>query len=163
MAAACGFPVATLPVPIAILVTSPISGVPIATSMDSSRIVCTHSSPIGPTGMIGAIWAASCALLLSPWVPVHAGLLKEDVDFSNYDAPLFQQIVNRIKAKIAARLRQGVNTQDRYFMVPFAYQDQGNKPGVCTLVHLGNTRARPRQTAQPDIGIQTRAIQERRL
>jgi hypothetical protein len=73
-------------------------------------------------------WVASCALLLSPCVPVHAGLLKEDVDFSNYDAPLFQQIVNRIKAKVAARLGLGVNTQDRFFMVPFAYQDQGNNP-----------------------------------
>jgi len=73
-------------------------------------------------------WVASCALLLIPCVPVHAGLLKEDVDFSNYDAPLFQQIVNRIKAKVAARLAEGRNMQDRYFMVPFAYQDQGNNP-----------------------------------
>src|SRR3984893_12709072 len=56
------------------------------------------------------------------------GLLKGDVDFSNYDAPLFQQIVNRIKAKVAARLGEGVNTQDRYFIVPFAFQDRWIKP-----------------------------------
>ena len=75
-----------------------------------------------------ASWVATCALLFSPCVPVHAGLLKKDVDFSNYDAPLFQQIVNRIKAKVAARLGEGVNTQDRYFIVPFAYQNKRNNP-----------------------------------
>jgi len=75
-----------------------------------------------------ASWVATCALLFSPCVPVHAGLLKGDVDFSNYDAPLFQQIVNRIKAKVAARLGEGVNTQDRYFIVPFAYQDKRINP-----------------------------------
>jgi len=68
-----------------------------------------------------ASWVAMCALLFSPFVPVHGGLLKGDVDFSNYDAPLFEQIVNRIKAKVAARLGEGENTQDRYFIVPFAF------------------------------------------
>src|SRR6266403_2742884 len=75
-----------------------------------------------------ASWVATCALLFSPCVPVHAGLLKGDVDFSNYDAPLYEQIVNRIKAKVAARLGEGVNTQDRYFIVPFAYQNKWNNP-----------------------------------
>ncbi len=75
-----------------------------------------------------AIWVASCALLFSPCVPVHAGLLKADVEFSNYDAPLYEQIVNRIKAKVAARLGEGVNTQDRYFIIPFAYQNRWNNP-----------------------------------
>jgi hypothetical protein len=71
-----------------------------------------------------AIWVATGALLFSPCVPVHAGLLKADVDFSNYDVPLYEQIVNRIKTKVAARLGEGVNTRDRYFIVPFAYQDR---------------------------------------
>src|SRR5258707_15701851 len=75
-----------------------------------------------------AIWFATCALLFSPCVPVHAGLLKAEVDFSNYDAPLFEQIVNRIKDKVAARLGEGVNTQDRYFIVPFAFQKRWNNP-----------------------------------
>ena len=75
-----------------------------------------------------ASWVATCALLFSPCVPVHAGLLKAEVDFSNYDVPLYEQIVNRIKAKVAARLGEGVNTQDRYFIVPFAYQDRWTKP-----------------------------------
>jgi hypothetical protein len=75
-----------------------------------------------------ASWVATWALLLSPCAPVHAGLLKSDVDFSNYNAPLHRQIVDRIKAKVAARLGEGGNMQDRYFIVPFAYQDQGNNP-----------------------------------
>jgi hypothetical protein len=75
-----------------------------------------------------ASWVATWALLLSPCTPVHAGLLKSDVDFSNYNAPLYRQIVDRIKAKVAARLGEGWNMQDRYFIVPFAYQDKGNDP-----------------------------------
>jgi hypothetical protein len=75
-----------------------------------------------------AAWIATCALLFSPGVPVHAGLFKEDVDFSKYEVPLFQQIVNRIKVKIAARLGEGENKQDRYFIIPFAYQNRTNSP-----------------------------------
>ena len=75
-----------------------------------------------------AIWVATCAWLFSLGIPVQAGLLKADVDFSNYDVPLFEQIVNRIKAKVEARLGEGVNTQDRYFIVPFAYQRRWNNP-----------------------------------
>jgi hypothetical protein len=75
-----------------------------------------------------ASWIVYYALLFSLCVSVGAGLLKADVDFSNYDTPLFQQIVNRIKAKVAARLGEGVNTQDRYFIVPFAYQRRRNNP-----------------------------------
>src|SRR6266850_7554368 len=75
-----------------------------------------------------ASWIVYYALLFSPCIPVHAGLLKAEVDFSNYDVPLYEQIVNRIKAKVAARLGEGVNTQDRYFIVPFAYQDRWTKP-----------------------------------
>jgi hypothetical protein len=75
-----------------------------------------------------ASWVATCALLFSPCVPVHGVLRKGDVDFSNYDVPLFEQIVNRIKAKVAARLGEGKNTRDRYFVVPFAYQNKWNTP-----------------------------------
>ena len=75
-----------------------------------------------------ASWITTCVLLFSPCISVHAGLLKANVDFSNYDTPLFEQIVNHIKDKVAARLGQGVNTQDRYFIVPFAFQKRGNNP-----------------------------------
>jgi len=75
-----------------------------------------------------ATWIAPLVLLFGPGVSLHAGLLKADVDFSNYDQPLWDQIVNHIKDKVAARLGQGVNTQDRYFIVPFAFQKKWNNP-----------------------------------
>lgn len=51
-----------------------------------------------------------------------------NVDFSNYNVPLYAQIVDRIKAKIALRLGEGTLTRERYFIIPFAYQDRGNHP-----------------------------------
>jgi hypothetical protein len=73
---------------------------------------------------------AMSALLFSPSVQAQAGLLKPDIDYSNYDVPLWDQVVNRIKAKVSARLGEGENTRDRYFIVPFAYQHQWNKPAL---------------------------------
>jgi len=87
-----------------------------------------------------AIWVLTCALLASPCLPVQAGLLKPDVDFSNYNVPLYEQIVNRIKAKGAPRLGKGKNTHDRYFIVAFAYQNRSNDPELShsfiSVIHL---------------------------
>jgi hypothetical protein len=71
---------------------------------------------------------AACALLFSLSASVHGGLLKPDVDYSNYQTPLYAQLVNRIKAKISARLGEGKNPRDRYFIIPFAYQNRGDSP-----------------------------------
>ncbi len=67
-------------------------------------------------------------LLLGLPIVAQAGSPQRDVDFSNYDAPLYTQIVDRIKAKVSARLGEGNNTRDRYFIIPFAYEDRGNHP-----------------------------------
>ena len=67
-------------------------------------------------------------IFLALSVVAHAGWLKPDVDFSNYDVPLYEQIVNRVKAKISNRLGEGTNTRDRYFIIPFAYENDGNDP-----------------------------------
>ena len=58
----------------------------------------------------------------------RAAFSESTVDFSNYDVPLYTQIVNRIKANIAPRLGNGPLKKERYFMIPFAYQDDGNHP-----------------------------------
>ncbi len=55
-------------------------------------------------------------------------VVQAEADFSNYDKPLATQIVDRIKAKVSASLGEGRNTRDRYFIVPFAYEDRGNHP-----------------------------------
>lgn len=68
------------------------------------------------------------AFLVLPSFIAQGGLIQRKVDFSNYDKPLHTQIVDRIKAKISARLGEGRNTRDRYFIIPFAYQDEENDP-----------------------------------
>jgi hypothetical protein len=67
-------------------------------------------------------------LLLGLPIVAQAGSPQRDVDFSNYDVPLYTQIVDRIKAKVSARLGEGDSTRDRYFIIPFAYEDRGNHP-----------------------------------
>jgi hypothetical protein len=42
--------------------------------------------------------------------------------------PLYEQVLDRIEAKIAAKLGTGRNTRDRYFIIPFAYENRGNDP-----------------------------------
>ncbi|MES2924025.1 MAG: hypothetical protein V4819_20905 [Verrucomicrobiota bacterium] len=67
-------------------------------------------------------------LFLSLSIVAHAGWGEPDPDFSNYEVPLYQQMTNRIKDKITARLGEGKNTRDRYFIIPFAYENKGNDP-----------------------------------
>jgi len=67
-------------------------------------------------------------LLIGFPMMTQAGFLQRDVDFSNYDVPLYVQIVDQIKAKIAPRLGNGPLTRERYFIIPFAYQDRENHP-----------------------------------
>jgi hypothetical protein len=50
------------------------------------------------------------------------------VDFSHYDKPLTEQVTDTIKARVAARLGQGKTLEDRYFIIPFAYENKGNDP-----------------------------------
>jgi hypothetical protein len=66
--------------------------------------------------------------LLGSSFVAHAGWLKPDVDFTNYDVPLYEQITNHIKAKVLARLGEGRNTHDRYFIIPYAYENAGKDP-----------------------------------
>jgi hypothetical protein len=72
-------------------------------------------------------------------------------DFSNYDVPLMEQITNRIKAKILARLGDGRNTRDRYFIIPFAYQNEPNDPELShsfmSVVRVLSDDKQPRLTA----------------
>src|SRR3954463_11096193 len=67
-------------------------------------------------------------LLVFPCAAQAAGPFQRDVDFSKYNVPLYAQLVDRIKAKIAPRLGDEPLTADRYFIIPFAYEDRGNHP-----------------------------------
>jgi hypothetical protein len=67
-------------------------------------------------------------IFLSLSLVAQADWLRPNVDFSHYDIPLYEQIVNRIKVKISNRLGQGANTRDRYFIIPFAHENERNDP-----------------------------------
>jgi hypothetical protein len=69
------------------------------------------------------------AVFLGSSLVAQAGWRKPELDVSNYDVPLYEQIANHIKAKIMARLGNGKNTRDRYFIIPFAYENSANSPG----------------------------------
>ena len=70
----------------------------------------------------------SLVLLLGFSLVTQTSMAERNVDFSNYDLPLYLQVVNRIKATIAPRLEKAPLTHDRYFIVPFAYQNKDNDP-----------------------------------
>ena len=91
----------------------------------------------------------------------QAGLIRRDVDFANYDVPLYTQIVNRIKAKISTRLGEGQNTRDRYFIIPFAYENDGNDPefshSFISVIRVFADNKQPRLTP----GLKTRSYKNR--
>jgi hypothetical protein len=70
----------------------------------------------------------TCVLFLSFLPVARACWFKKDVDFSNYDKTLYEQVTDRIQDKIQSRLGDARSTRDRYFIIPFAYQNKGNDP-----------------------------------
>ena len=68
----------------------------------------------------GMLFLAGCT------TPYGTG--KREADFTHYDEPLYEQMTDRIKAKVMARLGEGKNTRDRYFIIPYAYQNKVNDP-----------------------------------
>src|SRR5205085_10648815 len=89
-------------------------------------------------------------LFISMSVVAGGALTDREVDFSNYDRPLYTQIVDRIKEKISARLGQGSNPRDRYFIIPYAYQDRGNHAeyshSFISVIRVLPDRKQPRLT-----------------
>lgn len=79
-----------------------------------------------PRLIVSVISFLSCALFLGSCTTTSTGSA-ESVDYSHYDQPLGDQVVNRIKAKVMARLGEGRNDHDRYFIIPFAFQNRGNE------------------------------------
>jgi hypothetical protein len=80
---------------------------------------------------------------------VHA---KDGLNYANYDVPLYQQIVNRIRAQVSARLQGGRLTQDRFFIIPFAYENDGNDPefshSFITVIRVFAEGKRPRPNSE---------------
>ena len=72
------------------------------------------------------------------------------IDFSNHDVPLYEQITEHIRQKVAARLGEGKNGHDRYFIIPFAYENKGNDPGFShsfmTVIRVFGKERQPKMT-----------------
>jgi hypothetical protein len=102
-------------------------------------------------------------LFLALTVMAWAGSDKRGVDFSNYDAPLYEQITNRIKEKVTARLGEGKNPRDRYFIIPFGYQNKGNTPefshSFMTVIRVFADGRQPRLTK----GLKGRTYKDRKF
>ncbi|MES2437828.1 MAG: hypothetical protein V4584_02090 [Verrucomicrobiota bacterium] len=90
-------------------------------------------------------------LFFSLSVVAQAGWFDPKPDYSNYDVPLYQQITDQIKVRIMTRLEDGKNTQDRYFIIPFAYQNKGNDPefshSFMTVIRVLAENKQPKLTA----------------
>jgi hypothetical protein len=80
-----------------------------------------HISPALISCLTGILFLASS-------VVAQADGEKRGVDFSSYDVPLYEQIRNHVKEKVAARLGKDKVPHDRYFIIPFAYENKGNNP-----------------------------------
>ncbi len=70
----------------------------------------------------------TCVLFLSFLQTAHAAWCTKNVDFSNYNKPLYEQVTDRINDKIQSRLGNAHSARDRYFIIPFAYENKGNDP-----------------------------------
>ena len=72
-----------------------------------------------------------------------------------------EEMVDRIKAKIAVRLGAGENRRDRYFIIPFAYQNRGNSPdfshSFISVIRVLADEGQPRRTP----GLKTRTYKNR--
>lgn len=82
-------------------------------------------------------------------------------DFSHYDAPLYEQITARIKEKVAARLGERRNPRDRYFIIPFAYENKENDPefshSFLTVIRVFADGRQPQRTRE----LKVRAYKDR--
>ena len=79
----------------------------------------------------GRLFASLTFLLAAPIAQAAPG----NVDFSSYDLPLYEQVVNRIKAKVLARLGEERSTRDRYFIIPFATKT-ANHPNIRLFYYI---------------------------
>jgi hypothetical protein len=91
----------------------------------TTQLSHTSHAPSCPTPALlpliaGMLFLASCT--------TPSGTGKREADFTHYDQPLYEQVTDRIKAKVMARLGEGKNTHDRYFIIPYAYQNKVNDP-----------------------------------
>lgn len=100
---------------------------PIMNKVSAPRHLCEAMSIPNRSRMNWLLLTSLMFFALSIVAP--AGWFDPAPDFSKHHVPLYQQVTQHIKSKISARLGEGRNTRDRYFIIPFAYENEGNLPG----------------------------------
>lgn len=107
------------------------------------------------------MFARFLAIFLTLAAVAEAGWLKPDVDFTEYDVPLYEQVLSRIREHISERLGEGPNNRDRYFIIPFAYENCGNDPeyshSFLSVIRVFADGRQPRRT----YGLKQRAYRHR--
>ena len=78
---------------------------------------------------VAALSIGACVLFMASCTTGSLDRGNHGVDFSKFDKPLQEQVSDDIKAKVMARLGEGRNPRDRYFIIPFAYENKGNEAG----------------------------------
>src|SRR5215471_15643183 len=91
----------------------------------TTQLSHTSHAALRPTP---ALLPLIAAMLFLASCTTPSGTGKRETDFTHYDKPLYEQMTDRIKAKVMARLGEGKNPQNRYFIIPYAYQNKGNDP-----------------------------------
>jgi hypothetical protein len=98
-----------------------------------------------------AIFCLASALFLTLSLTVQADGGKR-INFSAYDIPLYDQIADRIKEKVSVRLGEGKNSRDRYFIIPFGYENRGNDPvyshSFISVIRVFADNRQPRRTKE---------------
>jgi hypothetical protein len=79
-------------------------------------------------GLLSARLLLAVALLFTASCATPLGGARQRPDFTHHDVRLYDQVADRIRAKILTRLGEGQNTRDRFFIIPFAYENRGNDP-----------------------------------
>ena len=78
------------------------------------------------------------------------GRARDGVDYSAYETPLYEQVTDHIKDKVSARLGPGANRRERYFIIPFAYENSENEPefshSFMTVIRVFADGAQPNLT-----------------
>src|SRR5215831_17491798 len=91
---------------------------PMTTQLSHAGHGASRPTPALLALLAGMLFLASCT--------TPSGTGKREADFTHYGEPLCEQITDRIKAKVEARLGKGTNNHDRFFIIPYAYQNKGN-------------------------------------
>jgi hypothetical protein len=98
----------------------------------------------------------ACLLLLNASSTARAAGEERSVDYSHYDMPLTEQIVEHIREKVSARLGGEKLKHDRYFIIPFAYEDKTNDPRLShsfmTVIRVFGERSPTKVTQGTRVG-----------